>query len=162
MSKKFNHSVIRIKNSEGEYDSLTALRGQNSYELAVKAGFTGSEEEWLSSMIGDGWVGAYQTLDATVKELDAHVKTVEANKVSATPITVTIEPSNWDSATNTAAMSVSGVTADNTIIVSPADESYGVWGECLIRAASQSMGAVTFRCDSVPDSNVIVNICIFE
>lgn len=66
MSKRFNHTIVRIKNSEGKYESLPALRGQDPYEVAVEAGFTGTKEEWVASVIGSGWVEAVSNLEATV------------------------------------------------------------------------------------------------
>lgn len=66
MSKRFNHTIVRIKNSEGKYESLPALRGQDTYEVAVEAGFTGTKEEWMASVIGNGWVEAVNSLEATV------------------------------------------------------------------------------------------------
>lgn len=66
MSKRFNHAIVRIKNSEGKYESLPALRGQDPYELAVEAGFTGTKEEWMQTVIGNGWVEAVSSLEATV------------------------------------------------------------------------------------------------
>lgn len=66
MSKRFNHTIVRIKNSEGKYESLPALRGQDPYELAVEAGFTGTKEEWMQTVIGNGWVEAVSSLEATV------------------------------------------------------------------------------------------------
>ena len=66
MSKRFNHTIVRIKNSEGKYESLPALRGQDPYEVAVEAGFTGTKKEWMESVIGNGWVEAVNSLEATV------------------------------------------------------------------------------------------------
>lgn len=66
MSKRFNHTIVRVKNSEGKYESLPALRGQDPYELAVEAGFTGTKKEWMESVIGNGWVEAVSSLEATV------------------------------------------------------------------------------------------------
>ena len=66
MSKRFNHTIVRIKNSEGKYESLPAIRGQDPYELAVEAGFTGTKKEWMESVIGSGWVEAVSNLEATV------------------------------------------------------------------------------------------------
>lgn len=66
MSKRFNHTIVRIKNSEGKYESLPALRGQDPYEVAVEAGFTGTKEEWMASVIGNGWVEAVNSLEAAV------------------------------------------------------------------------------------------------
>lgn len=66
MSKRFTHTVVRVKNSEGKYESLPALRGQDPYEVAVEAGFTGTKKEWVESVIGSGWVEAVSKLEATV------------------------------------------------------------------------------------------------
>lgn len=82
MSRTFNHAILRIKNAAGNYDALSALRGQNSYELAVKLGFTGSEEEWMESIIGDGWVGAFQELE-TIVNTKASVSYLPATIVDA-------------------------------------------------------------------------------
>jgi hypothetical protein len=84
MSRKFNHAILRIKNADGKYDALSALRGQNSYELAVKAGFQGTEEEWMDSIIGDGWIGAFQEVDTRVAALEGSTKLVISNTVVGT------------------------------------------------------------------------------
>lgn len=60
----FSSVTAMIKNEKGEYEGIPALRGIDSYELARKNGFEGSEEEWLESIIGDGWVGAFQQLES--------------------------------------------------------------------------------------------------
>lgn len=57
------NSIIRVKNSQGKYDTLSALRGASSYQIAVDNGFQGTEEEWVESIIGDGWIGAFQNLE---------------------------------------------------------------------------------------------------
>ena len=66
MSKRFNHTIVRVKNSEGKYEYLPALRGQDPYEVAVEAGFTGTQKEWMETIIGNGWVEAVSRLEATV------------------------------------------------------------------------------------------------
>ena len=62
MSKKLKTSIAKIKNASGEFEPMAALVGQSPYELAVAAGFEGTEEEWLELQIGNGWVGAFQDL----------------------------------------------------------------------------------------------------
>lgn len=77
MSKAFNSTVARIRNSNGEFEALPALRGLDSYQLAVNAGFEGTEEDWMNSIIGDGWVGAFQTVDAEQKNIKAKQTEIE-------------------------------------------------------------------------------------
>lgn len=69
MSKKLNTSIAKIKNSSGEFEPMAALVGQSPYELAVEAGFEGTEQDWLEMMIGNGWVGAFQELEKNTTKL---------------------------------------------------------------------------------------------
>lgn len=44
-------AIIKIYNeSTGEYDELPVARGESSYEIAVRNGFDGTEEEWLETL----------------------------------------------------------------------------------------------------------------
>lgn len=67
--KVFNASIASIRNSEGVFEPMAALRGLSSYELAVKNGFEGTEAEWMEMMLTDGWVGTCQNLDANKANL---------------------------------------------------------------------------------------------
>lgn len=100
MSKRFNHTIVRIKNSEGKYESLPALRGQDPYEVAVEAGFTGTKEEWMASVIGNGWVEAVSSLEVTV-----------ATKATVKHFTGTLLADGWTgtSAPFSQAITVSGI-----------------------------------------------------
>ena len=62
--KKLNSAIMKIKGADGEYISLQALRGATSYEVAVQNGYKGSEDEWVSMMVDDGWITKYQELEA--------------------------------------------------------------------------------------------------
>lgn len=61
--KQFSSVVAKIKNSDGKYESIPALRGMSSYEVAKEAGFSGTEQEWLEFMFDDGWVAKFQELE---------------------------------------------------------------------------------------------------
>lgn len=74
--KTFNSSIARVRNTNGEFVALSALRGLNSYELAVAAGFKGTEEEWMNSIIGDGWVGAFQQVDTRVTNIETELSNI--------------------------------------------------------------------------------------
>ena len=43
-------SVLKIRKSDGTYSSVNAIQGKSAYEIALKNGFVGTEEEWLASM----------------------------------------------------------------------------------------------------------------
>lgn len=101
MSKRFNHTIVRIKNSEGKYESLPALRGQDPYELAVEAGFTGTKEEWMNAVIGNGWMEAVSSLEATV-----------ATKATVKHFTGTLLADGW---TGTSAPFSQGITVNGIL-----------------------------------------------
>lgn len=61
--KRFSQTVVQIKNADGDFEPIAALRGMSSYECAVQNGFEGTEDDWLEMMIGDGWVGKFQELE---------------------------------------------------------------------------------------------------
>lgn len=117
--RRFNSSVIRLKNGAGEYEGMVALRGYNSYELAKQMGFEGTEEEWMESLIGDGWIGAFQTIDQRCANLEA-----KATKRH----TVTLLAANWvgDKAPYTQSIDIEGITVNDVphwgLIYSAADE----------------------------------------
>ena len=74
--KRFSQTVVQIKNADGDFEPIAALRGLSSYELAVQNGFEGTEQEWLETMLSDGWVGKYQELE-TNKANKSDVYTTE-------------------------------------------------------------------------------------
>lgn len=61
--KQLNTAIIRVKNGDGEFRTLQAIRGATSYEVAVQNGFVGTETEWMSMMLDDGWVTKCQELE---------------------------------------------------------------------------------------------------
>lgn len=91
--RRFNSSIVKVKNSAGEYEPLPALRGYSSYQLAVANGFEGTEEEWMNSIIGDGWIGAFQELERKHDNLAAEVV-----KITPMVLTGTLLASGWTEA----------------------------------------------------------------
>lgn len=51
-----NHlaSILRVKDQNGNEVDIPAIKGASAYEIAVKNGFEGTEEEWLESLKGGG------------------------------------------------------------------------------------------------------------
>lgn len=54
--KIFKHTVARIRNKDGKFEGIPALTGENIYQMAVRRGYAGSEDEYLEEIISDGWV----------------------------------------------------------------------------------------------------------
>lgn len=60
---------------------------------------------------------------------------------------------------NCQTVSISGVTAYNTVLVSPAPASFGAYCQNNVRCIAQEAGALTFACDSVP-ADLTVHVLI--
>ena len=77
--------------------------------------------------------------------------------------TVTLATTVWNSSTLTSsAISVTGVTASNTVVVSPAPSSFEDYGAAGIYCSAQAAGTLTFKCTTVPTSSISVNVLILN
>lgn len=63
MSFEFNHTIAKIKNQNGEYEGMPALKGESVYDIAVRHGYAGDEDEFIKEIIEDGWVNACLDLE---------------------------------------------------------------------------------------------------
>ena len=82
------------------------------------------------------------------------------NSFSHKTNTITLTVSAWND--NIQTVSVSGITNDNTIIVSSHPESFDAYSSAKIKCTTQSTNSLTFICDKVPTTDVKVNIIILE
>lgn len=78
----------------------------------------------------------------------------------STTITVTLTSAWWSS--NSQTVSVTGVTASNTVIVSPAPSDIGDYADCGVYCSAQGSGTLTFGCDKAPDGDIVVNVLIMS
>lgn len=74
--------------------------------------------------------------------------------------TVTINSSDWSN--KAATKSVTGVTASNTVIVSPAPTSFDDYVEAEVKCTAQASGTLTFSCETVPSASLTVNVLIIN
>lgn len=56
--------LLRIKDKNGVWHNIEAIRGLSAYQLAVKNGYEGTEEQWLTSITGVEGKSAYQVAQA--------------------------------------------------------------------------------------------------
>lgn len=75
-----------------------------------------------------------------------------------TQIAITLTVAGWSN--NSQTVTVSGVTANNAVIISPAPSSYLSYGEFGVYCSAQATNSLTFACDSTPDVALTVNIFI--
>ena len=91
---------------------------------------------------------------------DATARSALDSKATVTVTTATLTPSGWSS--NAQTVTVSGVTASNTVLVSYAPSDKALWTDADIYCYSQASNSLTFRCTTAPSSNVTVNVMIVE
>ena len=80
--------------------------------------------------------------------------------VSMSTITVTLTSAWWSDKSQT--VSATGVTASNTVIVSPAPSSINDYASNSVYCESQGSWTLTFKCNTVPSSAITVNVLIFS
>lgn len=74
--------------------------------------------------------------------------------------TVTLTAGGWSNLSQT--VSISGITANNNIVISPASESYDNYCQAGVRCSAQTSGKLTFTCLDTPSTALTVNVCILD
>lgn len=72
--------------------------------------------------------------------------------------TITLSSSGWSSKSQT--VSASYVTSSNIVIVAPSPSYTKAYSDSQIICTSQSSGKLTFTCQTVPTSNISVNVVV--
>lgn len=83
-----------------------------------------------------------------------------AYAVHKTETTVTLSVSAWSSLSQS--VSVTGVTADNTVIVTPAPDSYTACLDAGAYCSGQGAGTLSFGCIKTPSVAVVFNVLILD
>lgn len=79
--------------------------------------------------------------------------------LGATTITATLAAASW--ADDAQTVSVTGVTATNTVFVAPAPASASDYATGGVLCTTQATGSLTFTCTTTPTNDITVNIVIF-
>lgn len=147
--------------------------GANSIQISTKSGQTNSDANTFKVandngnfeiMSADGTIPEARLADTTsategqALRLDSNGNAVWEN-ITTTPATApTLVAANWSS--NTQTITIQGVTATNTIIVSPIPTDAEDYAAAGILCTGQATNALTFTCQTVPASDLQVNIVI--
>ena len=78
----------------------------------------------------------------------------------STTISVTLTSAWWSSSTQT--VTATGVTASNTVIVSPNPSDYSDYTDAEIYCSAQWSGTLTFTCGTTPSNDIDVNVVILN
>lgn len=74
---------------------------------------------------------------------------------------VTLAASGWNTGAKTQSVTVDGVDADTTVMVSAAPGSFGAYGAAGIYCSAQADNSLTFTYAKVPSADIIVNVALF-
>lgn len=103
---------------------------------------------------------AFGTSTSTFLRNDGTWQEVGGGGVSMSTATASLATSGWSS--NQKTVSVSGVTASNNVIVSPAPASMTAWAAAGVYCSAQGAGTLTFTCSTVPTSALTANVLILS
>ena len=78
----------------------------------------------------------------------------------STTTTCTLTSAWWSS--NSQTVSATGVTASNTVIVSPAPDYIADYADCGVYGYWQWSWTITFNCDTAPSGDIVVNVLIMS
>ena len=173
---KSAYELWKEQGNEGSVaDFLAKLKGEpgkagkSAYELWVEQGNTGSVADYLAKQKGEQGDAGKSTYDlwkeagneGSMSDFLAAQKGEKGDTGKVTTRTITLESTAWDpTGTGRISVAVDGVTAESTILVSPAPDSVATYGKCGVYAAAQEEGRLTFACAMQPQESLTVNIVI--
>ncbi|MBQ7896690.1 MAG: hypothetical protein IJ364_09085 [Oscillospiraceae bacterium] len=125
----------------------------NDYTTAEKQKLAGIAANANNYTLPDGGV-------STAKIANYAVSTAKiANNAVSKSLTVSLAAANWSG--NKQTVTATGVTASNTVIVTPAPASLLAYAEAQVRCTAQAANSLTFQCEEVPETALTVNVtCI--
>lgn len=136
---------------------LKASLGDLSADLeAFKEAEEASFNEWFEGLQTTLSGDVAATLTSKVSVLEQEMP----NKLEGTSKTATLSTSGWSSGTQT--VTVSGVTANSTVIVSPAAASFEAYCKAMVRCTAQAANSLTFTAKTTPTAALTVNVLIVE
>jgi len=124
--------------------------------------FTNAYKEKLDGI--EAGANKYELGDGAVTESTIAGGAVTRNKISngavSHTLSVILPAANWTG--NTQSVAASGVTATNSVIVTPAPATYTDYVDNGIRCTTQGEGTLNFACDYEPSTNVTANVLVIH
>ena len=142
--------------------------GKSTYDLWKEAGNEGSMTDFLAKQKGEQGDAGKSTYDlwkeagneGSMSDFLAAQKGEKGDAAKVTTRTLTLEAAAWNTDSKQLTVAVERVTAENTLIISPAPDSIVAYGRCGVYAAAQDEGRLTFACVKQPEESLTVNVVI--
>lgn len=123
----------------------------NDFTAAYKSKLDGIAAGANKYVLPSGGVGTSHLASAAVTAAK-----IAGGAVSQS-LTVTLSAGGWSGKTQT--VTASGVTASNTVLVTPAPASFLAYAEAQVRCTAQAANSLTFQCEEVPAAALTVQVC---
>lgn len=113
--------------------------------------------DWQTQTVQMAAAEASEAVSGVVAQVNQIVASKQNQHIAKT---VTLSASGWSGTTLMQTVSAAGVTANNTVFIAPAVASYENYTAAGIVCTAQGAGTLTFKCKTLPDSSISVNIAI--
>lgn len=134
-------------------------KGDSGIGLSFRGQYSSTVSYTKDDCVTDGvsiWAALKASTGQALAEGEYWTLVMQINRKSAT---ATLTVAGWSG--NSQTVNVTGVTADNDIIVSPVFSSYDNWSKYSVRASAQGAGTITFSCKTTPNAAISFNVLIF-
>lgn len=118
-----------------------------------------TEAKISTGAVTNGKLGAGAVTEAKIADGAVTYAKTSGVQQEHTATTVTIPAI---AAGGTKTVSVNGVTASNTVLVTPAPASFLTWRNCGVRCTAQAAGSLTFAAESATGAALTANIVILN
>lgn len=134
-----------------DVDYIDSLNSNESFFVNQNSALKQINKENVIFGVSNGGTGAKTAKDARLN----------LGAVSMDSRVVELIPDGWTD--NKQTINVSGVTAQNIVIVAPEPsfDNYDAYIEYNIRCIEQAEGMLIFVCEDVPDVTITINLAIF-
>lgn len=166
MGQNGYYTVLRVEEDEDGV-IFTVLNQDGETEAFVRNGKDGKNGENGADGT-DGYTPVYG-VDYWTPEEESEIRSDLTAALKAyvdgwapRSVTTTLTSSGWSD--NKQTVNISGVTSDTIVFISPdPDESnYATYNDNAIRCISKGEGTLTFSCESVPSTDLLVEIAVFH
>lgn len=147
----FEHPVIGVPTLNVDGTGATSIYYNDGSEHVF-------QEESSVSFVFDNRIGSFVAINRA-EAYGSFYGLVKGNDIPHDISQISITVANWN-ATTTCTKSVTGVTASNSIIVSPAPASIADYVSAGVYCSAQGSGTLTFTASSTPTADLVVNVMV--
>lgn len=148
-------------NSQNGYYTIATI---NETDEGVEITLVGSDGVTVATL-KDGYTPTLGTDYWTAEEQAAMRSEAQSyiNSWAPTSKSLTLLASNWNTTSKTVQVTAPGVTEDNIVVIAPSPDGKNrvLYSTHCVRCIGQGLESLTFECDTIPASDIVVNVGVF-